>query len=232
MPTLPMSVGRLTEVTSAETVFWPMLRVAKHRVKICVMIGSHIIPRFYLERFATPSERGKGKPGRIWVYEKGKGPTRRATSVQGFENGYFGYVCSDGSLEESFERVLADRENECNNVLVCAASDLFHWPHGSREKLALYAALLYSRATQRRDLSKKNHMDIIAELQAAANDAALIDELAQGLTQKLGKIAKNADVRDGICAGLEKEQHPAAAKNVFLCDLLGNATSDRRRSVE
>lgn len=43
------------------------------------------------------------------------------------------------------------------------------------------------------------------------------------MTQKLGKIPKNADVRDGICAWLEKAQHPATAKNVFLSDLLDNA---------
>jgi hypothetical protein len=59
------------------------------------LINSHIIPAFYLEQFATPSVRGKDKPGRIWVYEKGNEPDERATSVQGREKGYFGFINPD-----------------------------------------------------------------------------------------------------------------------------------------
>src|SRR5581483_8586457 len=121
------------------------------------MIGSHIIPKFYLEQFASPSKSGKKRTGLIWVYQSGKKAQLRGTSVQGVENGYFGFVRPDGSLEESFETELAQRENECNDVLVFAKSDLFHWPPGSREKLAFYAALLYSRATQRRQFSVTNY---------------------------------------------------------------------------
>jgi hypothetical protein len=46
------------------------------------LINSHIIPAFYLERFARPSARGPRNPGRVWVYEKGHEPDDRATSVQ------------------------------------------------------------------------------------------------------------------------------------------------------
>src|SRR5258708_2728264 len=121
------------------------------------MIGSHIIPKFYLEQFATPSTRGKGKPGRIWVYEKGKSPSHRGTSVQGVENGYFGTVRPDGSLEESLEADLAEREKECGDAFVSAKSELFDWTStSSRNKIAFYAALLFSRATQRRTLSANN----------------------------------------------------------------------------
>src|SRR5579871_2711118 len=130
------------------------------------MIGSHIIPRFYLEQFATRSGRGKKQAGFIWVYEVGKKPRRRGTSVQGVENGYFGFMRPDGSLQEEFEEELARRENECNEVLVCAKSPLFYWPRGSKEKLAFYAALLYSRATQRRSFSEANYSKIIIQLEA------------------------------------------------------------------
>lgn len=61
-----------------------------------------MIPRFYLEQFSSPSKRGKDKPGRIWVYERGKKPDERSTTVQGFENGYFAYVNPDGTVEETF----------------------------------------------------------------------------------------------------------------------------------
>jgi Protein of unknown function (DUF4238) len=72
------------------------------------MIGSHIIPRFYLEQFSTPSElRKKGgkrvKSGRVWVYEKSKDPKLRSTSRQGRENGYFGFILPNGRLNEFFE---------------------------------------------------------------------------------------------------------------------------------
>jgi len=48
---------------------------------------SHIIPRFYLEQFASANRR-KGKPGNVWVYEKGKPPRPSSTKAQGYENGY------------------------------------------------------------------------------------------------------------------------------------------------
>jgi hypothetical protein len=100
------------------------------------LIGSHVIPKFYLEQFANPAKR-KNKPGRIWVYQKGKQPDERGTTVQGAENGYFGYVRDDGTLdgvlETVFEQELAQRERECDAVLFCSKSHLYHWPGGSRE---------------------------------------------------------------------------------------------------
>lgn len=88
------------------------------------MINSHIIPAYYLERFARPSTRGSSSLGRVWVYEKGCEPQDRATSVQGRVNGYFEFVHPDGTKEESFEAVLAQRENECNEILALARSEL------------------------------------------------------------------------------------------------------------
>src|SRR5262249_35439805 len=87
-------------------------------------IGSHIIPKFYLEQFAVPSTV-KDKPGRLWVYEKGQEPDERATSVQGKEKGYFGIVAPDGTLDEKFETRLAEMEADCNSTLVFAKSFLF-----------------------------------------------------------------------------------------------------------
>jgi hypothetical protein len=41
------------------------------------MIGSHIIPKLYLEQFSIPWPGGKSKSGRIWVYLK-------RSALQGF----------------------------------------------------------------------------------------------------------------------------------------------------
>jgi hypothetical protein len=162
------------------------------------MIGSHIIPKFYLEQFATPSNRGENKPGRLWVYQKGKKPQQRATSVQGKENGYFGFIRPDGSLEESFETVLAGRENECNEVLACAKSDLFHWPPGSCDKLAFYAALVHARATQRRDFSERNRKNVITQLRAASSDENLLKEIADALGRHFGEPVAVSYIRKGF----------------------------------
>jgi len=187
------------------------------------MIGSHVIPRFYLEQFSTPSKRGKSKPGRLWVYERGKEPSQRATSIQGVRNGYFGYVQPDGSFEESFESDLARLERECNDVLICARSDLFHWPRHSQEKLACYAALLYSRATQRRDSSQKNHIQIVNQMRLASQDRALINDLSQAVSKKIGGEIPKELVLEAITGWLEKAQQPEMSRNAFLSDLLDNA---------
>jgi len=191
------------------------------------MIGSHIIPRFYLEQFATPAKR-KGKPGRIWVYEKQKQPDQRATTAQGFENGYFGYLrpdgSTDGTLEESFENELVRLENECDGFLVCDKSHLFHWPAGSREKLAFYAALLYSRATQRRDHSAKNSRYTAGIFEKAIEeDKSVLDEIAASLSPRFNQPVAAVEVREMLLKPVQEQKTPYAEKNDFLTGLLANA---------
>ncbi len=57
------------------------------------------------------------------------------------------YVRAEGTLEESLETDLMKIENECNEILICAKSELFHGPAVSPEKLGFHAGLLYARAT-------------------------------------------------------------------------------------
>src|SRR6478735_10942 len=164
------------------------------------MLGSHIIPKFYLDQFATPAKRKK-KPGRIRAYEKGKQPDDRATSVQGAENGYFGYIRDvgtvDGVREEAFEKDLAQRENECDSVLFCSKSHLYHWPHGSRDKLAFYAALLYSRATQRREHSAKNSRYTVEIFEQALNeDKTLLTDLTACYSKRFDQNLTEQEIRD------------------------------------
>ncbi len=184
------------------------------------MIGSHIIPAFYLEQFSTPSDRRKRrgrkvKAGRVWVYERGEEPKHRSTSVQGRENGYFGFILPDGRLNESFEAELARREGECNEVLACARSELFHWPVGSQDKLAFYAALLHSRATQARDFSARNLTIVFNHLKEAASDESIIQEIADSL----GLDSPDA-IRKGMEQWARKPPDRVAAKNGFLKSLI------------
>ncbi len=184
------------------------------------MINSHIIPAFYLEQFARPSTRGPQNPGRIWVYEKGNEPDERATSVQGRENGYFAYVKPDGTLEESFETVLANREKECNDVLELAKSELYHWPSGSEEKLAFYAALLFRRATQQRSFSDSNWQKIVDDIRQAANDPEYMEALALDITCKRGVPVTVETLRESITDFIEEATLPKSARNSFISDLL------------
>jgi Protein of unknown function (DUF4238) len=184
------------------------------------LINSHIIPAFYLERFARPSTRGPQNPGRICVYEKGKEPDDRATSAQGRENGYFAYIAPDGTVEESFETVLAKRESECNNVLELAKSELYHWPSGSEEKLALYAALLFRRATQQRSFSDHNWQKTVDEIRQAVDDPDYIRQFALDLTCQGGVPVTEKILRDSIINFVEDATLPKSAGNNFISDLM------------
>jgi len=193
------------------------------------VIGSHIIPKFYLEQFATPSKK-KGKPGRIWVYEKGKEPDERAPSVQGIENGYFAYIRNDGTedsvLEDAYERDLANRETECDSVLYCSRSHLYHWPYGSRDKLAFYAGLLYSRATQRRAHSAQNSrltLDLFER--AISEDKTLLTDLIDCFKRRFNQDFTEEEIRDIMTKPFQEMRGPGAEKNQFLADLIGSAES-------
>jgi hypothetical protein len=187
------------------------------------LINSHIIPAFYLEQFATPSLRGENKPGRIWVYEKGAEPDERGTSVQGREKGYFGFVRPDGSLEESLESDLADRENECGDVLVSAKSVLFDWTStASRNKLAFYAGLLFSRATQRRTFTAENWVNLQKRFVELVNDDSYVNDLAVHYRKRYQE-ATPVRVRERLLKLAEDIKSKAYAKNVFLSDLYSNA---------
>jgi Protein of unknown function (DUF4238) len=186
------------------------------------MMRSHIIPKFYLEQFATPSTGGKDKPGRIWVYEKGRSPHQRSTSVQGAENGYFGFVRPDGSLEESLETYLADREREWGDVLISVKSELFDWTSASsRNKIAFYAALLFSRATQRRTFSARNWADIQKGFTGLVNDDNYISDLATHYAKRYKEATPTA-TRNRLRKLVEDMKSESAAKNIFLSDLTEN----------
>jgi hypothetical protein len=116
------------------------------------MIGSHIIPRYYLEQFAT-KKKPSAKTGQFWVYAKGSEPRLGTPKSEGVENGYFGLPGETGELDESLEWKLAEMENEANDLLVMAGNQTFVWSIFYRQKMANYVALLYARTKARRDAS-------------------------------------------------------------------------------
>jgi hypothetical protein len=149
--------------------------------------------------------------------------------VQGRENGYFAYVKPDGTVEESFETVLANREKECNDVLQLAKSELYHWPSGSEEKLAFYAALLFRRATQQRSFSDSNWQKIVDDIRQAANDPEYIRQFALDLTYKRGVPVTEEILRDSITSFIEEATLPKSARNGFVSDLLEHVERGARQ---
>jgi hypothetical protein len=195
-------------------------------------IGSHTIPKFYLEQFSKPSAR-PGKPGRIWVYERGKAPDERATSVQGVENGYFGYVKPDGTLEESLETQLANLEAECHEILPSAKSELFNWRSFSHRKtFASYVSLLFQRATQSRNVNEQ-HWDYIQKgFAETIADDKYVGDLAVHYGRKFNQEITITEMRDHLQRAAEGMQKPGEAKNVFLENLLWNTEFIREILLE
>lgn len=185
-------------------------------------IGSHIIPRFYLEQFSSPSER-KDNPGRVWVYERGSKPDQRGTTVQGRENGYFEFVQPDGTREESLEKKLADMEGECNETLACAKSELFDWSLAAKNKLAFYVAMLFCRATQRRNFNETNWANIWKEFSEAVGDDAFLNELIDHYTQQFKITMTVSALRDRLQTLADAMKSAPESKNAFLRDFLWHA---------
>ncbi len=179
-------------------------------------IGSHVMPRFYLEQFSTPSARA-GSPGRIWVYERGKEPDERATSAQGVENGYFGYVKPDGTLEESLESTLAAIESECNEILPWAKGELFNWQSfANRKTIAFYASLLFQRATQSRNVNEQHWDYVQKEFAEVIADDKYVGDLAVHYSAKLNKQITLEELRGHLRTTSERLRQPSEAKNTFL----------------
>jgi hypothetical protein len=85
-----------------------------------------------------------------------------------------------------------------------------------------YAALLYSRATQRRNYSAKQWTRILAELREASTNDLLIKEIADALARKLNPAASDDIVRKAISQYIQDSETPQETRNSFLSSLLEN----------
>jgi len=185
------------------------------------MIGSHTIPIFYLQQFGNPSTRGK-KHGLVWVYEKGEEPQERSLRVQGKQKGYFAVLREDKSVDDqAAEAEITALENECNDVLFCARSELFDWSsYAHRKKLAFYSAFLYSRATQRRDHSARVGLNTYEEFERAAADRKLMQELSEAVNTAAKSLVFTADaMRECVLRMARKGRDPKEINTDFVFNL-------------
>jgi len=183
------------------------------------MIGSHTIPRFYLEQFANPAKR-KGKSGSVWVYAKGKQPQPRSTSSQGYENGYFGFVEPTGKFNEKLETHLAELEGRCNDVLASSKSRLFDWCAAHRNTLAFYASLLFARATSRKKFSAGNWKKVAEPYAKLASNERYVRDTADHFTIERGIPTTPEEVRELILKQARQFSETENCQNAFVQDLL------------
>ncbi|HUB58959.1 MAG TPA: DUF4238 domain-containing protein [Candidatus Micrarchaeia archaeon] len=186
-------------------------------------IGSHIIPKFYLERFANPPDRKNGQP-HIWVYEKGEEPHYRATSVQGYENGYFAFVKPDGCLDESLEERLAELEAACLDTLEVTASQFFDIQSASRRNaLAFYASMLFCRAKQRRNRSQDTYAKLHTQFVELSGEDEWIAETTKRYIERHGEPITPQMVKERLLQLAKLMDGTTALRNNFVEDLISAA---------
>jgi hypothetical protein len=186
-------------------------------------IGSHVIPRFYLEQFAVPA-KGKGKPGNVCVYEKGK-PTRpSSTKAQGYENGYFAFVRRDGTKDESFESHLAKLEGRLNDALVCAKSELYDLTSlAHKNELAYYMGLLFARSTSRRKFSAENWAKLQQPFSKLEFDEEYVQDAAAHFSETTGVAIGPEKIREMIRNQAASFSTKKLTGNTFIENLLFHA---------
>ena len=188
-------------------------------------IGSHSIPRFYLEQFASPAKR-KRRPGRVWTYEKGKLPQPRATDSQGYENGYFAFVRSDGTTDESFESKLAALEDRYNDALVSAKSNLWELRSlAHKNELAFYIGMLSARSTSRRKFGAKNWARLQQPYAQLESSDAFVRETALHFSEATGELITEEQIREIIRQEASTFTTKQMTGNAFINDLLFHADS-------
>ena len=185
-------------------------------------IGSHIIPKFYLDRFAKPPERKNGQP-HLWVYERLEEPHHRATSVQGYENGYFAFVRPDGTLDESLETRLAELEGACLDTLELTASTFFDIQSASRRNaLAFYASMLFCRAKQRRNRSQDTYAKLHTQFVELVNDEEWIAETTQRFIERHREPITPQMVKERLAHLATMMDGTTALRNNFVEDLVSS----------
>lgn len=183
-------------------------------------IGSHTIPRFYLEQFANPAKR-KGDSGWVWVFEKGKTPRESSTKAQGYENGHFAFVHYDARRDESFETHLAMLEARCNDAQLCAKSELYDLTSSAhRNELGLYMGLLFARATSRRKFPAGNWAKIQQPFAQLEFNEDYVNDTAAHFSDKTGVEVSPDQIRKMIRMQAAAFTETNVTGNAFVKDLL------------
>lgn len=183
------------------------------------MIGSHVIPRYYLEQFATKKKRN-AKTGHLWVYSTSSPPRQGTAKSEGVENGYFGLPTPEGDLDEALEQKLATLENEANHVLIMAPNQTFVWSSSSRRVLATYAGLLYARTKARRDATAWVAATSSRDVLRLVEDDKFIQEMAEHYTNLAGQPVEPSDVREPLKRAAEEIATPEGKRTLFIGEVL------------
>lgn len=199
------------------------------------MIGSHIIPRYYLEQFAQ-KPRPKGKTGHLWVYPV-VGEVRRGTAgKEGREKGYFAITTADGVSEE-WEDKFATMEGRADEVLACAGSPLFVLTERGRRVLAEYIGLMWARTRFRLQATGWIANFTSKGLQDAAQDSAFVKEVAALITADLGRVVTAEQVKNSMQSLAPRMLSDTAIRTDFVKSILANqqlltnVILDRRWSI-
>lgn len=187
------------------------------------MIGSHVIPRFYLEQFASKKKAG-AKKGLIWVYSTNAPERVGTTKSEGIENGYFGIPTAPGALDESLEAHLAGLENRANEVLVMAPNQTFVWSRAYREIMADYVALLYARTKTRRNATAWVSHAVSKDMLRLLEDSELMRELADEYAKLFNQPVNVAVLQDAVKNAAQDAVTPDDKRGFFLSELLQTAT--------
>src|SRR5216684_2647130 len=193
-------------------------------------IGSHIIPRFYLEQFSGPARR-KGRPGRVWTYEKGKPTHLRATDAQGYENGYFAQIREDGKLDESFETQLAELEGRCNDAVVCAKSEFYDFNLTNKNTLAFYLGLLFARSTSRRKFTAGNWAKLQEPFAKLEFNDEYVRDTAAHFSERTGELVTPETIREVIRKQAATFTEKNLNANTFVQSILFHAEVMKKELV-
>jgi hypothetical protein len=186
-------------------------------------IGSHSIPRFYLEQFANPARR-RGRSGKVWTYEKGKPTHPRSTDSQGYENGYFGFVKHDGTRDESFESKLAQLEDRYSGALVYAKSRFCDLTSlAFKNELGFYVGLLFARSTSRKKFSAGNWAKMQGPFAQLEFDEEYVCDTAAHYSEVSGEVVTPEQIRKIIRDQAATFSQKEMTGNTFVRDLLFDA---------
>lgn len=181
---------------------------------------SHIVPKSYLNQFANPPNRKRGQP-HLWVYQKDKDPHYRATSIQGCEKGYFAFTRPDGFVDETLESRLAELEGNCLDTLALTARTFYDLQSASRRNdLAFFAAMLFCRATQRRNRTEKLHADLHSQFAELSRNDAWIAEIAAVFEKKYGQELQPEALMRAMARLESVTEGTTALRNNFVEDLV------------
>ena len=184
------------------------------------MIGSHVIPRLYLQQFAAET-------GRLWVCERGQPPRAGTARSEGRENGYFAYSLPSGEVHERFETELQRIETRADSILTGSTYRCFVWTREYRGRFALYLGMVFARSTKRRAFSAETTRELFSDLYATSQDPNFLNEYADHVAG-LGLRVSQSSIKETLSRVAISAQTPQAMARFFLDDLLHLAESIAR----